>query len=191
MATVVDSPARALSADDAIAMLYAAHWAPMVRLAWLLVRDQGLAEDVVQDALVGLHRRWTELDDPDAAVGYLRRSVVNGSRSALRHRVVTRSYLARQGPDQAAASAEQLALIDLGNLSMRRAVDALPRRQREVLVLRYFSGLSEAEIAHALDIAPGTVKAHAHRGLATLRERLGPTRAHSNDGAAEDREGRS
>ena len=58
-------------------------------------------------------------------------------------------------------------------------------------MLRYFSGLSEAEIAHALDIAPGTVKAHAHRGLATLRERLGPTRAHSNDGAAEDREGRS
>lgn len=165
-----------LSADDALTALYAAQWTPMVRLAYLLVRDQGVAEDVVADALVAIHRRWDHLQDPDSAVAYLRRSVVNGSRSVLRHRTVEHNKLAVQAAaDSRAAvtpSAETLALGELGNDAMLRALQRLPRRQREVLVLRYYLDLSEAQIADALDIAPGSVKAHASRGLAALREQL-------------------
>lgn len=165
----IDEPA---SADEALAELYAAQWAPMVRLAYLLVRDQGVAEDIVADALLALHRRWDSLNDPAAAVGYLRRSVVNGSRSVLRHRKVEQDKLPIQAAREAsnlAASAEHEALGLIGNAAMLRALEQLPRRQREVLVLRYYLDLSEAQIADALDIARGSVKAHASRGLAALR----------------------
>jgi len=162
-----------MGADEALAALYAAQWAPMVRLAWLLVRDQGVAEDVVQDALLGIHRRWGQLADKGQAVGYLRRSVVNACRSVQRHRKVESDYLAKAGPagrDATTASAEELALRQVGNAAMRAAVERLPRRQREVLILRYYADLSEAQIADTLQISPGSVKAHAHRGLLALRD---------------------
>ena len=143
------------SADAALTELYAAQWAPMVRLAYLLVRDQQVAEDVVQDALISIHRRWDDLADQDRAVAYLRRSVVNGARSVLRHRKVVH---------------EKLAV--LGDASMLRALDGLPRRQREVLVLRYWLDLSEAQIADTLEISPGSVKAHASRAMSALRSQL-------------------
>lgn len=176
----------ALSADQALEVLYAAQWTPMVRLAWLLVRDQGAAEDIVQDALVALHRRWDHLQDKEQAVGYLRRSVVNASRSVLRHRSVERDYLIKAGPDaereSVAPSAEHSALGSLGNQAMLAALQHLPRRQREVLILRYYSDLSEAQIADTLGIAPGSVKAHAHRGLSALRSHLDdPTRSPRED----------
>lgn len=164
------------SADAALTELYAAHWAPMVRLAYLLVRDQQVAEDIVQDALIAIHRRWDHLADQDNAVAYLRRSVVNGARSVLRHRRVVHEKFAAEAAQAkrlaTAPSAEHLALGALGNREMLRALDRLPRRQREVLVLRYYGDLSESQIAHALDIAPGSVKAHASRGLAALRDHL-------------------
>ena len=165
-----------LSADQALEALYASHWTAMVRLAWLFVHDQGVAEDIVADALVRLHQRWGHLDDKDMAVGYLRRSVVNAARSVIRHRTVEANYLARAGTraeaTATAPSAEKLALDQVGNAAILRELDRLPRRQREVLVLRYYSDLSEAQIADTLGIAPGSVKAHAHRGLATLRATL-------------------
>ncbi len=164
-----------LSADQAITVLYAAQWAPMVRLAYLLVRDQGVAEDIVADALVAIHRRWDQLSDHGKAVAYLRRSVVNGSRSVLRHRTVEHAKLAPLAADAARTtgpSAEALALDELGNAAMLRCLERLPRRQREVLILRYYLDLSEAQIADTLDIAPGSVKAHASRGLANLRAQL-------------------
>lgn len=174
-----------LSADDALRAIYAAQWTPMVRLAWLLVRDQGAAEDIVQDALLALHRRWDYLQDRAQAVGYLRRSVVNSSRSVLRHRKVESAYLAAVGPQaerqQSVASAEQSALSQLGSAAMLHSLTALPRRQREVLILRYYCDLSEAQIAEALGIAPGSVKAHAHRGLSALREQLATTRSPRED----------
>ena len=71
-----------------------------------------------------------------------------------------------------AASAEAEAMRHLGDGAMLAALNRLPNRQREVLVLRYFADWSEASIADALGIAPGSVKAHAHRGLAALRARL-------------------
>ncbi len=172
------SDAAPSAADAAISALYAAHWNPLVRLAWLLLHDQGAAEDVVQDAFIATHRNYDRIREPAAAVGYLRRAVVNGARSVQRHNVVVRRELIAEAgradfADRSlAASAEAEALSHLGDGAMLAALNHLPNRQREVLVLRYFADWSEAAIADALGIAPGSVKAHAHRGLAALRARL-------------------
>ncbi len=171
-AMVVDR--RAPAADEGIAALYAARWAPMVRLAWLLTSDQSVAEEIVQDALVAMHRRWEALEQANLEA-YLRTSVVNRSRSALRHRRVVERQVSddvRSGRalgSMTGPSAEAHALDSARHTALVRRLKALPRRQREVLTLRYFLDLSEAEIAATLDIAPGSVKAHAHRGLASLR----------------------
>ncbi|WP_246209949.1 SigE family RNA polymerase sigma factor [Nocardioides piscis] len=167
MTIEVQEPVRQVE----LAELYAAHRLGLVRLAVLLVDDLASAEDVVQDAFTALARRSGGLRDPSAAVGYLRVSVVNGARSMLRRRRTVRGYvpprpLEPEGPeDRAVVAEEHRELLD--------AVKALAPRQREVLVLRYWSGLSEAEIAHALGISPGTVKSTASRALDVLERILG------------------
>ena len=84
-------------ADTCVEQLYAAHWRSLVRLSVLLVRDVGTAEEVVQDAFVAMHGRWSKLRDPDKALAYLRQAVVNRSRSALRHRAVVERHVRREG----------------------------------------------------------------------------------------------
>lgn len=164
-----------LDADTAVADLYAAHWTGLVRLAWLLLRDQSMAEEVVQDALVAVHGKWSGLRDTGQAAAYLRRAVVNGCRSVQRHRRVVDRQLAddiasgRAHGATTVRSAEDAALATEAQRTMLATLAGLPRRQREVLVLRYYGDLSEAEIATALGISTGAVKAHAHRGLAALR----------------------
>jgi RNA polymerase sigma-70 factor (sigma-E family) len=162
-------------ADEAIAELYTAHWTGLVRLAWLLLRDDQLAEEVVQDAFIAVHRRWDTIRDRGRADAYLRRAVVNGARSSLRHRGVEERYLAREQGERTAYGAgaepgpEDRALEHETHDAMLTALGRLPQRQREVLTMRYYLDLTEAEIADALEISAGSVKAHAHRGLATLR----------------------
>jgi RNA polymerase sigma-70 factor (sigma-E family) len=167
------APAQRWEADDAVTMLYAAHYASLVRLAALLVRHSGEAEEIVQDAFVAMHGRWGRLREPERALGYLRRSVVNAARSAHRHHDVgdrhLRSERSAGDAHRAAASAEQSALAGESRAEMMRALDALPQRQREVLVLRYYSDLTEHDIATVLGISHGTVKSHASRGLHSLR----------------------
>ena len=166
------------AADVAIAELYAAHWTGLVRLAWLLLRDDQGAEEVVQDAFIAVHRHWDSLRSEASAAAYLRRAVVNGARSGLRHRGVEQRYVAREHREPTAfgrrteASAEERALNSEATSSMITALGRLPQRQREVLTMRYYLDLSEAEIADALGISAGSVKAHAHRGLAALRDRM-------------------
>jgi RNA polymerase sigma-70 factor (sigma-E family) len=143
--------------------LYVDHRLRLARLASLLVDDPATAEDVVQDAFTGLHRHWADLRDEDAALGYLRTAVVNGSRSVLRRRRTARGYVPPHSAD--ARSAESLALLSAEHQAVVTALGHLPRRQREVLVLRYYDGLSEAEIAETTGISRGTVKSTASRGL--------------------------
>jgi RNA polymerase sigma-70 factor (sigma-E family) len=157
--------------DPALVDLYRSHRLPLLRLAVLLVDDRTVAEDVVQDAFLGLQRRWHAVD-PAAAAGYLRTSVVNGARSQLRRRVVARRHLRVAEPDDA-PPADLAVLLTEEHREVVEAMRTLPRRQREVLVLRYWSGLSEAEIAEALGVARGTVKSSAARALAALETRLG------------------
>jgi RNA polymerase sigma-70 factor (sigma-E family) len=156
-------PAPAPGAPRTLSDLYQDHRMRMVRLAVLLVDDPSTAEDVVQEAFTGLHRHWSGLRDEAAAIGYLRTAVVNGSRSVLRRRRTARDYVP---PHQAnARSAESLALLSAEHQAVVDALATLPPRQREVLVLRYYGGLSEAEIADATGISRGTVKSTASRAL--------------------------
>jgi RNA polymerase sigma-70 factor (sigma-E family) len=157
-------------ADTAITVLYHAHWNQLVRLATLLTRDVSVAEEIVQDAYVAFHRKWTSITDPAAAHAYLRASVVNGSRSALRHRNVEEKY--RQPGPPAPAGPEELAIRSDTDARVLTALHTLPRRQREVLVLRYYADLSEADIAATLGLSCGAVKSHAHRGLTALKTAL-------------------
>jgi RNA polymerase sigma-70 factor (sigma-E family) len=146
----------------------------MVRLAVLLVDDVPSAEDVVQDAFVALHRRGGQIRDPDAAVAYVRASVVNLSRSVIRHRQVVRKHLRVAEPDQVAGADFHVLLRDEHREALA-ALHRLPRRQQEVLILRFWSGLSEVEIAETLGIATGSVKSSASRGMAKLYKMLGGT----------------
>jgi RNA polymerase sigma-70 factor (sigma-E family) len=152
--------------------LYNAHWRYLVRLAVLLVDDVSSAEDVVQDAFLALHRRSGSLRDPDAGLAYLRSSVVNLSRSVLRRRHVARKHLKVAEPDTT-APADHDVLVRDEHRAVLVAVRALPRHQREVLILRYWSGLSEREIAATLGISAGSVKSAASRGMAALQQVLG------------------
>ena len=166
--------------DRAITELYAAHWHRLVRLAWLLLHDQGAAEDAVQDAFVATHRNWRSIRQTGGAVGYLQTAVVNTCRSVQRHQVVVDRQRARDvgAADlpgrRSAESGEAQVLHAAERGAMIEALRGLPARQREVLVLRYYADLSEAQIAEALGIAPGSVKAHAHRGLSSLRQGVPP-----------------
>jgi len=154
-------------AGPSLADLYYAHRLSLVRLAILLVDDKMSAEDVVQDSFTGLWRRYgDELTGMENPLGYLRTAVVNNARSVLRRRKTARGYTPPHVPD--AASAESVALLSEEHREVLEAMQKLPPRQREVLVLRYWSDLSEADIADALGISRGTVKSTASRGLEAL-----------------------
>jgi RNA polymerase sigma-70 factor (sigma-E family) len=161
------------SADEALELLYAAHWRQLVRLGVLLVHDVGTAEEIVQDCFVAVHAKWNRLHDPDKALAYLRQSVVNRSRSHLRHLSVVRRHAEREVPREPVAGADHTAYDLDRRATVLEALRRLPRRQREVLALRYYLDLSEAEIADTLQISRGAVKSHASRGAAALRAALG------------------
>lgn len=164
------TPAAGSSTPLDLESAYHDHYRSLVHLAALLLDDLGACEEVVQDAFVHVWRRGPVVRDPDLLPAYLRSAVLNGARSQLRRRLVRRRHLAAV-PDPAPA-AETTALRSDADRSVLIALRALPDRQREVLVLRYYLDLSEAEIARTLGISPGSVKTHAHRGLAALAERL-------------------
>jgi RNA polymerase sigma-70 factor (sigma-E family) len=155
---------------DALTLLYTAHYRGLVRLAAYLTGDRDAAEEVVQDAYVKVLGRWGGLRDFDKGEAYLRQTVVNLSRSRLRHRVVVDKHAPAPPPD--AASAEAGAMTQLDRAAVVRALAELPRRQREAIVLRYYADLSEAQTAHAMGVSAGAVKSHTSRGMAALRHLL-------------------
>jgi len=155
-------------ADGAVRVLYGQHYRSLVRLASLLLADAGAAEDLVQDAFVAVHDAWGQLQDTGRALAYLRRCVVAGSRSRQDRPVLARiapgpapgrPVTGRAGP--ARHSPELVA-----------ALDALPARQREVLVLHYYAGLPEAEVAAVMGISRRSAAKHLTRALPALRSRL-------------------
>lgn len=157
--------------DAALRVLYATHWGSMVRLASLLLGSTSAAEEVVQEAFVSTYRRWSHLQDPQAAGGYLRTCVVNGCRSWHRHQQVEVRHR-QPGPPEPAGPAE-VAAQRTDDAHVMTALRTLSPRQQEVLVLRYYADASEADIAELCGISRGAVKSHAHRGLAALRTALG------------------
>ena len=163
------------TADAAVEELYAAHYRSLVRLSVLLVADVGTAEEVVQDCFVAMHGRWRSLREPDKALAYLRQAVANRSRSVLRRRGTATRLAAGSVREQVGdvPAAEHDALVSEHRSAVLDALRALPDRQREVLALRYYLDLSEAEIASTLGISRGAVKSHASRGAAALRATMG------------------
>ncbi len=159
-------------ADTAITELYSAHYRPLVRLAVLLLHDVATAEEVVQDSFVALHSGLHRLRDNDKALAYLRAAVVNRSRSVLRHRVVVDRNAPKPPPDMPSAEHGAMALIERS--SVVTALRTLPLRQREVVVLRFYADLSEAQIAATMGITRGAVKSHTSRAMAALRSVLEP-----------------
>jgi len=154
-------------AASQVTALYAAHATGLVRLAMLMLADQSSAEDVVQDAFLGLHRRWDSLADPGRALAYVRSSVLNGCRDLLRKQSQSRRVPALL-TERDAESAEAVVLLGEEHREVLRALRTLPDRQREAVVLRHCLGLPEDEVAQAMNITKGTVKSATHRGLAAL-----------------------
>jgi RNA polymerase sigma-70 factor (sigma-E family) len=153
-------------AEATVAWLYRESAVSFIRLAHLILGNRAAAEDVVQDAFLGLYRRWDLLAEKDKALGYVRVSVLNGCRRAAR-----RTRAAESVPDYdpgPAASAELAALSMETRREVARALRSLPRRQREVLVLTYYLELSDEQIARETGIRPTTVRSTRHRALAAL-----------------------
>ena len=152
--------------DAVLEAVYTEHRRSLLRTAVLLVDEPAAAEDVVHEAFVKTFASWHRLDDPDRALAYVRRSVINLSRSTLRRRGVARRH-APEPPGQV-RSAEDAALTALEAEGVVQALRSLSRRHREAVVLRYFLHLSEAQMAAAMGVSAGSVKGYASRGLDEL-----------------------
>jgi RNA polymerase sigma-70 factor (sigma-E family) len=166
----IPAVAAGWDAERAVTMLYGTHYRTLVRLAAMLVGDIHTAEEVVQDSFIALHSAWRRLADSDRALAYLRRSVVNRCRSVLRHRVVVDKLTPKATLDIPGLDQEQMTLLERSALTS--ALRALPPRQREALVLRYYADLSETQIAAAMGISKGAVKSHTARAISSLRRAL-------------------
>jgi RNA polymerase sigma factor (sigma-70 family) len=138
--------------------LFRSRYEPMVRVAFLLVGSRAEAEDVVQDAFARIELRWARLDNPE---GYLHRCVVNRSHDMLRRRRLEQRFRLLHRDDRTS----ELEADELGD-----AIASLAPKRRAAVVLRYYAGLPEREIAEILRVRPGTVKSMLHRALAQLRE---------------------
>jgi RNA polymerase sigma-70 factor (sigma-E family) len=159
------------SAAAAEAALYQHHAVGLIRLAYLMLGDRAGAEDAVQDAFCGLYRHWDRLADRDRALAYVRSSVLNGCRSALRRRITGRRLLTAYQPPTASAEAAVLGLEE--RQEVMRAVRRLTERQREALVLRFYLDLPEREIARLMGLRPSSVRSATARALKALGHALG------------------
>jgi RNA polymerase sigma-70 factor (sigma-E family) len=138
---------------------YQGDYRALVQVAYLLLGSHHEAEEVVQDAFVGLRSRWDDVDNPG---GYLRRSVVHGSYGVLRRRAVAERHQPDPAPD---GQPDQL-------VELRDVVLALPWKQRAAIVLRYVADLPDEEIAAALGCRRATVRSHVARGLSAIRSEV-------------------
>ncbi|WP_437090147.1 SigE family RNA polymerase sigma factor [Streptomyces hundungensis] len=152
---------------DHLTETYRAHYRSLLGLAALLLDDIASCEDVVQEAFIRVHSARSRVREPEKTLAYLRQTVVNLSRSALRRRILGLKLLSKPMPDM--ASAEEGAYDQLERDALIKAMRGLQRRQREVLVLRYFADMTEAQVAETLGISLGSVKAYGSRGIAALR----------------------
>jgi RNA polymerase sigma-70 factor (sigma-E family) len=159
------------SADHTVTELYSSQYRALVRLAALLMPDTPAAEQVVQDSFVAMHGCWQRLGDGQKALTYLRRTVMNRSRSMPAHRAAAGKNWPNPPPDPPGAG--HGAPVPPERPAVIAALRGLPARQREAIVLRYYADLSEADIAAAMGISRAAVQSHSARGMTALRAALG------------------
>ena len=164
--------AVAPSRDALVEVLFRRHYAELLRLAVVMLGSREAAEDAVQEAFVSLHRKWRSLRDPESAEAYLRSAVLNSCRSWVRRQVTQRAVRPLMLVREHADSAEDTTVGRDEAGSLVAVMRTLPRRQREVLACRYVLEMSVAETAQLLEISSGSVKAHTHRGLQALQQRI-------------------
>lgn len=152
---------------DHLTETYQAHYRSLLGLAALLLDDTASCEDVVQEAFIRVHSARNRVRDREKTLAYLRQTVVNLSRSALRRRILGLKLLSKPMPDMASAEEGAYDLLERDDLI--KSMRGLQRRQREVLVLRYFADMTEVQVAETLGISLGSVKAYGSRGIAALR----------------------
>jgi RNA polymerase sigma factor (sigma-70 family) len=172
-------PRGASDADRAITAMYDTEYRPLVRMSAVLLGDVLAAEEVVQDSFIAVHAAWRRLRDVEKAVPYLRRSVLSRSRALLRHRVVAGQPRAAGGrhrpgrePDQPGAGRGPITPHE--RPAVIAALHALPARQQEALMLTFYLGLSEPEVAAAMNISRGAAQSLTAQGRAALRTVLRP-----------------
>lgn len=152
--------------DSVLGAVFRTQYESLVGLARLLLDDRGQAEEVVQEAFARAFAAWPRLRNHEDPLPYVRSAVANLARGGLRRRHTVRRTRLAPVPDT--ASAESTALAREQSRHVADAVRALPRRQRECVVLRYFLESSTSEAAATLGISEGAVKQHLHRALAAL-----------------------
>jgi RNA polymerase sigma-70 factor (sigma-E family) len=157
------------SRDESFDVLFRREYPDLLRLAYCLLGERSQAEDAVQDAFLSIYAHWHRLRDRQAAPGYLRAAVINRCRSRMRGRIRERERPPLGLAEASQASSEEAVVAHEEAGQLVTALRRLPRRQREVLVCRYFLEMSVAETAALLEISVGSVKRHAHRGIEALR----------------------
>lgn len=167
--------------DDAFDAFVVRRYGALLRTAHLLTGDRGLAEDLLQTALLQTYRRWDGLVDQEDPVGYVRRVLVTTQTSWAR-RFSFREQVVAATPDTWREDTGPADRLDLW-----AALGALPARMRAVLVLRFYEDLSEAATAEVLGCSVGTVKSQTSRGLARLRAHLPADHLHTDDMVEENR----
>jgi RNA polymerase sigma-70 factor (sigma-E family) len=141
----------------------------LLRTAYLLTGDQQLAEDLVQTSLEKTVRHWGSIRASAAIESYVRQTMYRAQVSAWRRRRLRETTLGSVPEPRGASGDSSEDTLEV-RLVMRDALMDLSRRQRTVVVLRYFDDLTEQQVADALGISVGTVKSQAHKALARLRE---------------------
>lgn len=181
----MESPAEQPSADGApaqlpdvvsFAALYRSEYRGLVSLAWGLTGSRETAEDIAQEALLSLHRRWERGDSVDNPAAYVRRACTNLAASWMRRRMAEARALLRVGTSQGSVPT-----LDESTESFWSEVRRLPRRQAQVLALFYGYSMTVSEISETLQMAAGTTKTHLHRGRRTLASRLGVDASESTE----------
>ena len=167
------SSARA-DADAAVSALFAAEARPLLGMLTAYTGDRALAEELVQEAFIRLHRAWPRLHEPEAAAAYLRSIAFNLARSQFRRLRLVRTRPAER--DEHAGSAEDGVVLSEDRREVAAALRSLPDRQRQCLILRFWAGLPDSEIASTIGISRHSVNTHLRRGLASLETTLGATR---------------
>ena len=154
-------------AEQHVTALYEAHALSLARLALLMLGDSDAAQDVVQDAFLGLYRRWDKLASAGTAPAYLRASVLNGCRTLLKRRSRP-AFRAADSPQEPAEAADTAVLHTEEQRALLAAIRRLPPRQREALVLRYYLDMTEDQAARAMGVSRGTVKSATSRAISAV-----------------------